>query len=151
LVDVQAIIHGVEALDTTIHSSVALGGGEHAPQRLSEKGYQEMARDPGLEGLRQKNLDALDMILEAHGSVKNAQSIDGTDYRRYTAAARAYEVARQDYLKAASKREVEEFFITPQITDVKMTRLTSPTAPRKDVVMQSAVSSPIRFPARTMK
>jgi hypothetical protein len=109
-VDVQAIIHGVEALDTTMHSSVTLGRGERAPKRLSKTGYQEMARDPGVEGLRQKNLDALDIVLEAHGSVKNVQRIDGADYRRYIAAAWAYDVARQAYLKAALKREVEEFF-----------------------------------------
>jgi hypothetical protein len=50
-VDVQAIIHGVEAFDTTMHSSVTLGRGERAPKRQSETGYQEMARDPGVEGL----------------------------------------------------------------------------------------------------
>jgi hypothetical protein len=52
----------------------------------------------------------LDIVLEAHGSVKNVQRIDGADYRRYIAAAWAYDVARQAYLKAALKREVEEFF-----------------------------------------
>jgi hypothetical protein len=103
-------VHGAEALDMTMHSSLTLGRRENAPRRLSEKGYQEMHRDPVLEALRQKNLDTLDAILEAHGSTKKAEKVDGVDYRFYKEAARAYDVARQAYVKAAYTRELRNYF-----------------------------------------
>jgi hypothetical protein len=69
-----------------------------------------MFRDPDLEALREKSLNLLDVVLEAHGSTKKAKEIGSTDYNVYRAAERAYSSARSQYVKNALAREIEEFF-----------------------------------------
>jgi hypothetical protein len=93
--DFQAILHGVQAEDMTMHSSLTLGSAvANAPRRLSKKGYEGMFRDSHLEALREKSLDMLDAVLEAHGSTANAQRTGSADYNVYKAAERAYSSAR---------------------------------------------------------
>lgn len=109
--DFQAIVHGVQSEDMTMHSSLTLGSAlANAPRRLSKKGYEEMFRDPHLEALREKSLNMLDVVLEAHGSTKNAQRIGSTDYDVYKAAERAYSSARNQYIKNAFAQELKGFF-----------------------------------------
>jgi hypothetical protein len=62
--------------------------------------------DPHLEVLREKSLDMLDVVLEAHGSTHNAQRISSPGFNVYKAAERAYCTLRLEF--STSKMHLRE-------------------------------------------
>ena len=111
-VDYQGLRHGLEQTSVAPMSSVFLGNssGRAAPKCVSEEGMQAIHQDSQLRDLLAQQTVILDALVSEHGSLENARSTKGEQYRAYAKLGDSYSKRKSRLTEAKYKEEYKQYF-----------------------------------------
>lgn len=116
--DIQSIMHGTEAKDVVVFSSIRLGRVKDPPQKLSKSGLGKVMEDPEVSTAQHRVMEALDSLTLKYSTISSARQDKSPLYHTWRQARDAYDAVVRRVKKAEFKREYSEYIAQYQVLQV---------------------------------